>query len=77
MSEYVISMIRTIIPMLVGVVATKLVSLGWHFDEATMSSVMVLFFSGGYYAFARWMEEKHPQVARWLLGVNKPPSYDV
>lgn len=76
-SDVVTSTIRTIVPYLVGLLATWLASRGVDVSEATEASLAGAFtFVVGsiYYVAVRWLESKYPKVG-WLLGSPKKPSY--
>lgn len=77
MSDYVTSLIRTVIPMVVGTVLTWLAAKGVVVDDAT-SAGLVAFLTGlssaAYYVIARQLEARFPQFG-WLLGVPKTPNY--
>lgn len=79
MNDYINSLIRTYVPVAVGIVAAWLATnLGVVLDEDTQTQGVVLFSAvatGIYYAVVRWVETKHPQVG-WLLGKAKAPSYE-
>lgn len=74
MNNYVISLIRTWVPMGVGLLATWLLSLGIEFDSATLELALVSIISGAYYALVRWLESKIPWLGV-LLGHKSTPSY--
>jgi len=78
MSNFLVSLIRTWVPILVGTVIAWVVSTGL-FDisddqaaQATGAATAAAI--GLYYSIVRWFETKYPQ-AGWLLGTPKPPEY--
>ena len=78
MSNFVIALIRTVVPMGVGVLATWLINLGVNVDQSAfegLNEALVLFIGGLYYALIRYLEGKFPWFG-WLLGVAKAPEYD-
>ena len=78
MSDFVIGLIRTYVPLLVGVMLSWLVSLGVNFDasvEAGLIAALTGLLSGLYYTIVRLLAEKWPGVGI-LLGVNKAPVYN-
>lgn len=78
MSDFVISLIRTFVPTAVGAAIAWLVSLGVDIDLQTqqaLAGALVTVCVTGYYALARFAEERWPQLG-WLLGVAKQPVYN-
>lgn len=76
MNNYIISLIRTVVPMIAGWVVTLLVGLGVEFDGAAFELFLVSLFSGVWYAIARFLEMKFPAFG-WLLGYGKAvPTYE-
>lgn len=77
MSDYVTSLIRTYVPVVVGAVLTWLVTRGVAIDDVTSGAIIVALqglLTGLYYTIARQLEARFPQFG-WLLGVPKTPSY--
>ena len=77
MSDFVISLIRTWVPVGVGLGVAYLVNLGVEIDEGTqlaLSGGIVGVATAVYYAVARFLENRWP-VAGYLLGVAKAPAY--
>ena len=74
LSDYAVSLIRTWVPMLVGLLATWLLSLGIEFDSTALELALVSLISGVYYAAVRWLEGKVPWLGV-LLGVKSEPTY--
>lgn len=76
--DQLISIIRTSVPLGVGLVVTFLATeLGIVLDEATSAqaaAVAVTVVSGAYYAAVRALEERWP-VAGTLLGSSRAPHY--
>lgn len=77
MSQYIISVIRTWVPVFVGSLIGWLVSIGIDVPEDARNSLIIAI-SGvtiaAYYALVRWLEQKFPQVGL-LLGYVKQPVY--
>ena len=75
----IISWIRTIIPTVVGVIVSALVSLGVTLDgteAAALSTVVFVAITSAYYLAVRLLEEQvHPYFGV-LLGVPTRPSYN-
>jgi hypothetical protein len=78
MSQYIISVIRTWVPIIVGAVLAKLIVLtGVVISEdasANLKNTLTLIVIGLYYAVARWLEQRYPRVGI-LLGYIKQPIY--
>lgn len=76
MSDVIISLVRTYVPLAVGGglswAATRLGIA--DFDSSGVEAAAVLFVSAAYYALARLLERKWP-VFRFLLGVPRQPGY--
>ena len=76
-NDFVVSVIRTVIPAIVGAAATWLVSVaGVELDTAGLTSALVGAATGLYYALARTLERRWPRFG-WLLGYPKAPQYDL
>lgn len=78
MNDYVLSLIRTWVPIAVGAVLSWLAARGFNLDEeATYGLTAFLTGLGGavYYALARALESRWPALGRLLLGSSKAPAY--
>ena len=75
MSDAIVSLIRTIVPVIVGLALAGLLKLGIDVDETALATVVDGVIIGAYYALARWLESKWPNLG-WLLGAPKQPTYD-
>lgn len=74
MSNLFTSMIRTIVPTIVGTLCAILVKRGINIDEAEVNAWLVPLSISAYYTIARYIEIKVPS-AGWLLGMPKQPGY--
>jgi len=74
MSDYITSLIRTVVPIAVGWLVATLANIGVDLDETAAVTALTGLVISIYYALARWAESRWPQ-AGWLLGVPKPPVY--
>lgn len=78
MNSLVTSYIRTYVPIGVGMIVAYLVTLGIQLDNDTQAA-LVVFLTGAlqalYYAVARTLEKKWPQLGSFLLGSSKQPTY--
>lgn len=71
------SLVRTIIPSLIGALVATIVALGLQLDADTQSTLIVALVAivqALYYALARWIVGRWP-AARFLLGTDAAPSY--
>lgn len=74
MNDYIRSLIRTIVPLIVGSVVGWLATHGVKVDEATVLPMVDSVVAAGYYAGVRALEHRWPS-AGWLLGAAGMPSY--
>lgn len=78
MNQFVIALIRTVVPAFVGSLFGWLASVGLALDtdtQAILVLALVAFFTGLYYAAVTWAASKWPAFG-WLLGVAATPSYE-
>lgn len=73
-SAYGRSIIRTVVPIIVGSVIAWLAARGVKVDEATILPAVDAIVAAAYYAVIRMVEDKWPK-AGWLLGSPGAPSY--
>ena len=79
MNNYVVSIIRTVVGLVVGALVGWLVSQGLidaDTSESLSASLVasaVIVFQALWYAFARWIEIKWPNIRMFL--VNAQPAY--
>jgi hypothetical protein len=76
MTDYGRSLIRTIVPLLVGSLVAWLATRGVSVDQALILPAADALFTGVYYGIVRWLETKSPK-AGWLLGIPGAPSYAI
>lgn len=76
MTDYGRSLIRTIVPLLVGSLVAWLATRGIEVDRAAILPAVDAIFTAVYYGVVRFLETKFPK-AGWLLGVPGAPSYAV
>lgn len=77
MSQYIVSVIRTWVPIIVGWLVSQLLIIGVVLDEDTsklLESAISAVTIALYYALARWLETKFPN-AGVLLGWIRQPVY--
>lgn len=78
-----VSFMRTVVPIVAGLVLTLLVRIGVTFDSAAVASVVTAVLTGAYYTLFRLLEtlavkiRNRPlaAVAGILLGWATPPDY--
>ena len=74
------SMIRTVVPLIVGVLLGQAARVGLDLPEGAVTEVVTVVVTTAYYGLARALERKWPAVGRWLLGAGVPvgqPRYTV
>lgn len=77
MNNIATSVIRTVVPAIVGAVVAWLVARGVEVDPATeaqLVAALTALLTGVYYALVRLAERRWPE-AGWLLGTAKQPTY--
>jgi uncharacterized membrane protein (DUF441 family) len=78
MSDFVISLIRTWTPVLVGSLLSWLTSKGLEIDPADAAALITALtgiFIAAYYLLARLIEKWFPAIGGLLLGSRKQPEY--
>lgn len=70
-----LSLWRTFIPYLVGLICAAAARWGLHLNEDSVEAVLVLLFGTAYYAGSRWLEQNKGKRWGWLLGYAKQPFY--
>lgn len=73
-SDYLVSLIRTFVPAVVGYLLSVLAGFGVDVDNAALEVVISGLFIGGYYALVRVLENLHPWFGV-LLGWVATPTY--
>ena len=82
MSDFIISLIRTWVPIGVGLVVAWLTAQGILDEETSkaavinLSATLTAIFSGAYYLGVRLLAKWQPGF-EWLLGAPKAPEYPV
>lgn len=83
MSNLFVSFMRTLVPLVAGVVLGWAARLGLDLDDAQVAAYVTAGLSAGYYALFRFLEEASERMA-WeplrlvagvLLGWARPPQY--
>jgi hypothetical protein len=70
------SIVRTLVPVVVGSVLAALASVGLDLPEGLVTEVVAAVIITLYYAAVRVLEEHVSPAWGWLLGVAKVPKYD-
>lgn len=69
------SVIRTIVPMIVGWILAQLAIRGLNLPPDTVTQVVTWVITAAYYGLARVLETRFKPVWGWLLGLPKAPTY--
>lgn len=72
--DYLVALVRTVVPMLVGLIVSSLAKAEIEVDPGVVSWLVDTLCVGGYYAAVRYVEAKWP-AAGWLLGWKGAPTY--
>lgn len=78
MNNFIISQIRTIVPILVGALISFLATVGLQLDTDTQASLVIALtglLQALYYFLARLLEQKFPKLGGVLLGSTATPKY--
>lgn len=73
--DYLASLWRTVVPLIVGTLVAWLAHAGLHVDSAAATAWLSTAFSGVYYAVFRLAEQHLGKGFGWFLGLAKPPAY--
>lgn len=71
------SIIRTVVPIVVGLVLSAPLVSGWDIDAGALEVVVTGAVTGAYYTVVRLLEEHVAPRFGWLLGLANRPAYDV
>lgn len=77
MSNFIIQLVRTVVPFAVGWLFTQLARLGLHLPAGTdeeLTASLVLVIGSLYYAAVAWLERRYKWFG-WLLGIARRPEY--
>src|SRR5690606_18435748 len=72
------SVIRTVVPYIVGVIVGQAARIGLDLDEGAVTALVTVVASYVYYQAARLLEERWPAAGRWLLALGltrRAPQY--
>jgi mannose/fructose/N-acetylgalactosamine-specific phosphotransferase system component IID len=70
------SIVRTLVPVVVGSILAALASVGLDLPEGLVTEVVAAVIITLYYAAVRLLEENFSPAWGWLLGVAKVPQYN-
>lgn len=73
-NDFAVSIIRTVVPLLVGAAITQLLRLGVDVDTTAATTLATTTVTGVYYAAVRAAERRWKRVG-WLLGYPLAPTY--
>lgn len=68
------SLIRTIVPVIVGAIIAGLARAGLDLDPDQLTGVLEALVVGGYYTLVRALEARWPALG-WFLGLPTQPTY--
>ncbi|MGW5259707.1 hypothetical protein ACWEQG_01950 [Microbispora sp. NPDC004025] len=74
------SIIRTVVPVIVGVLLGWAAKVGLDLPEGPVTELVTVAITGVYYAVGRWLEQRWPAAGRWLLAAGltcKQPDYEL
>jgi hypothetical protein len=72
------SLVRTVVPVIVGVLLGWAAKVGLNLPEGAVTEIVTVTLTAVYYALARLLEAEWPAVGRWLLALGLPvgrPTY--
>jgi len=73
--DFLASLWRTVVPLLVGTLVAWASHAGLHVDSAAATAWLTAAFSGVYYALFRLAEQHLGSAWGWALGLARPPAY--
>ena len=73
--NYLLSLVRTVAPIIAGWLIAQAVRLGVHLDGTILVSLLTSAFAVAYYVVFRWAELHLSGRFGWLLGWAAPPEY--
>lgn len=68
------SIIRTIVPVIVGVIVGQAARIGFDLDAGAVTSIVTVVVAAAYHAIVRFLEERWPALGA-LLGYARAPQY--
>lgn len=75
MYDFLASLWRTAVPVIVGTLVAWLAHAGLHVDSAAATAWLTAAFTGVYYALFRLAEQRLGVGWGWFLGLARPPAY--
>jgi len=73
--EYLASLWRTFVPVVVGIVSAYLAKIGLDLDEQAVELWLAGSFTTVYYGLFRYLEARFGAKWGWLLGLARAPQY--
>lgn len=77
MQDFLTSIVRTVVPFIVGAVISWLTTKGLHVSSDVVASAtgyLTVLFGAGYYVAVRALEKKWPKLG-YFLGIPSEPIY--
>ena len=74
MNDLIRSLIRTLVPMVAGLIVAALAKLGYNLSSDTAVQAVGFAVAFGWYLVARLVETRWPKFG-WLLGSPSAPTY--
>jgi hypothetical protein len=75
-SDIFTSVVRTVVPVVVGLLLTLAAKAGLDFDDGAVTHIVTVAVTGVYYGVVRWAETNFGGQIGWLLGFAKKPTYE-
>ncbi|MFE5853247.1 hypothetical protein ACFQ61_08500 [Streptomyces sp. NPDC056500] len=73
--DWLVSLWRTVVPTLAGLVASALTRLFIDIDEEALAGALMAGFVTAYYGLFRWLEVRVNPRFGIFLGLARPPTY--
>ena len=64
------SIIRTVVPLIVGVILAQAARIGLDLPAGAVEEIVTVVAATVYYAAARWLEQRYPALGRILLSAG-------
>lgn len=74
MKDTIASIVRTFVPVVVGLILSAAATAGIEIPEGSLTVVVDSIFVGGYYVVVRLLEKVSPAFG-WFLGLPIAPTY--
>jgi len=74
LGDYGTSVVRTVVPFLVGYAVSLAARWGFDIDASEVTPIVTVVVGAAYYAGVRYLEQNHPEVGK-ALGKAATPAY--